>query len=166
MKSIFNKISILIVLVCIGFFNFSCLKDERFSEIPDIKYIDYQQNAIVDDNGIADKLIFSFTDGDGDIGLNEWDTLPPFDTSSRNLLLKLFEKKNGEFVEKILPAPFSYRLPYLTPEGQNKSLEGEIEVAIQLTAFLLPTDTVRFEAYMLDRAMHKSNVITTREITK
>jgi hypothetical protein len=53
----------------------------------------------------------------------------------------------------------SARLPYLTPEGQNKGLKGDIEK----TAFLpYPlVDTIRFRAFIYDRNKHQSNIIFT-----
>jgi len=77
----------------------SCKKKENFSDIPYIEFVSFakiQTSTGVDDKGI---LEFSFTDGDGDIGLHNWDTVAPYDY---NLFISYFEKQNGEFKEVII----------------------------------------------------------------
>jgi hypothetical protein len=74
----------------------SCSKPEDFPDVPEIKYesfIKLRNSQGIDEKGI---LEFSFTDGDGDIGLYSWDTMPPYEY---NLFITYFEKQNGEFVE-------------------------------------------------------------------
>jgi hypothetical protein len=114
-------------------------------------------------------FIFSFTDGDGDIGLRTTDTISPFHIEGDhyyNFYMDYYEKQNGEFVKIILPIPFSYRIPYITPKGKNKAMEGEIIVRIpfQFMDISSPFDTIKYSAFIYDRALHKSNVIETAEI--
>ena len=111
-------------------------------------------------------MYIDFTDGDGDIGFNEGDTLPPYDYNEDdfnkyyyNLLLYYFVKDGDEWVEIEPAVPFYYRIPYITPRGQNKSLKGEIEIDNPFPSIW--PDSVRYEIELIDRALHESNRITT-----
>lgn len=161
-----SKVSLFVLFLLVVGFS-SCLKRNDFQDEPQIEYLDfvkYQNTQGKDSIGV---LKFKFTDGDGDIGLDQQDTFPPFDTSSvyyYNFYVKYFEKQNGEFVEVILAQPNNSRIPNITPEGQNKTLEGEIDIALYINNPLSNYDTIKFEAYIFDRALHQSNTIETPEI--
>ena len=61
---------------------FACKKREEFSEIPYLEFTKYEIKDSVDALGNITKLCelhLFFTDGDGDIGLFEEDTIAPFD---------------------------------------------------------------------------------------
>jgi len=51
----------------------------------------------------------------------------------------------------------------VTPTGQNKSLEGEIAVALKPYPTLPGTsgDTIRYSVKLVDRALHESNLVYT-----
>lgn len=132
-------------------------------------------NAFVP-NGDKGKITINFTDGDGDIGLKESDTQPPFDTSSiyfNNYFIAYEEKVNGQWQAGLDqngdPVEFKYRVPYVTPEGQNKALKGKIDVTIQpfyYNPMSVDSDTIRFRIKIYDRALHESNEIITDEIIR
>ena len=85
-------------------------------------------------------ISFSYTDGDGDLGLDERDTLPPFgfnDAHYYNMVVDYLKCVNGEFV----------KTPLLSWNVQTQTY-----------------DTVKFEIRILDRALHESNVIQTEAI--
>ncbi|HNQ11811.1 MAG TPA: hypothetical protein PKH65_01140 [Bacteroidia bacterium] len=161
----------------------SCTKDDQFSEIPNIEL----KNIFKTGSSVRDSSVFitlNFTDGDGDIGLKDTDTQAPYDTCSiyqYNYFAKIFERKNGiykQFVftgfnsvcnaalSQTLDSLYFARIPFLTPTGQNKSLEGEItlEIPFLQLGYLVKNDTMRFEVFIYDRALHKSNVVTTSDI--
>ncbi|MBM3436367.1 MAG: hypothetical protein FJY07_09165 [Bacteroidetes bacterium] len=129
--------------------------------IPEIKFESllkiYNPATMVYDRGV---LKISFKDGDGDIGLTESDVLPPYDY---NFFISYFEMQYGDTVRVIVSDSneFNARIPVLTPEGVNKSIKGEIEDTLFIYNYQSDFDTVKFDAYILDRALHKSNVITT-----
>lgn len=133
-----------------------CTDDETFPITPEIEFKSLEKFFNVNN---LDSLVltFSFTDGNGDLGT------PVTDVTSRDIFVKLFEKKNGVFVEAILAAPLEYRLPYLNPRGNNKSLKGEIKITIDYN-ILVPNDTIYYTLYIKDRAGLKSNEITTTTI--
>lgn len=139
-----------------------CLKPEKFPAEPRIEFKAFEQF------GDSASLVISFTDGDGDIGLDASDTQAPFDTASTyyfNLFLEYYELRNGEWVQPPLLLPYYYRVPRITPTGQNKALEGEIAVALKPWPINVPQfDTIRFSVMMVDRALNESNVVMTPNI--
>ena len=115
---------------------FACKKPDEYPVIP---AIEYKSAYTTKDNQGFDQLFcvtISFTDGDGDIGYNGvWNTI---DT------------------------PVSSRIPYLTPDGKNKALKGDILRELNLP-FPLLNDTMKYDIFIYDRALHQSNTITTPE---
>ena len=173
MKKIFLK-NIILIFVIAGVF-YACKKKDVYPIEPEIKFENfltiYNNGQSFPDRGV---LIFSFTDGDGDIGLYQSDTLPPFDF---NLFISYFEIQNGDTVEVFLfqtdPATgdidtlnFNGRIPILTPVGSNKSISGEVEDTVFIHDPTSPYDTIMFKAYIVDRALHQSNVISTPLIVR
>ena len=155
-----GKISLLLILLMMGA---GCLKVEEAPPEPTIEFVSFKQF------GDSASLVFSFVDGDGDIGLSTSDTTGPYapgETFHHNLFVDYFEMQNGVWQEVNLLLPYRYRIPVITPTGQNKFLEGEI--AIALAPF--PTDpnssfdTVKYSVQLADRALNLSNVVETNTI--
>ena len=64
---------------------------------------------------------------------------------------------------------FLYRVPYLTPNGQNKALKGEIKVTMEPSYFnplSSQSDTVKFKIYLVDKSFNESNVVESNVITR
>ncbi|HQW05943.1 MAG: hypothetical protein IPH05_02800 [Flavobacteriales bacterium] len=140
-----------------------CLKTEEFPSEPVITFKSFEFF------GDSASLIISFTDGDGDVGLDASDASAPFDTSSIyyfNLFVEESERIDGEWNEVTFEDPIYYRIPRITPTGQNKSLEGEIAVAIDPFPLFITgsADTVRFSVRMVDRALNVSNTVFSDDI--
>ncbi len=145
-----------LLLGCFPFLFGSCTDDETFPVTPEIGFKSLEKFTNI--NGLDSLMLtFSFTDGDGDLGS------PESDVTSRDIFAKIFERKNGVFVEAVLAAPLEYRLPYLQPSGNNQSLKGDIKINIDYNV-LQPNDTIYYTLYIKDRAGHKSNQITTTTI--
>ncbi len=143
-----------------------CLKPEQFPDAPQIQYQNFLRVFDTGQYAIRGILSFSYTDGNGDIGLNSDDTLPPYNRNGNyyyNLVISYFEKQNGSFVQVNLEPPFSARIPVLTPEDPNKAIKGVIIDTLPLNPKPV-YDTIRFEIFIYDRALNKSNVITTPDI--
>ena len=144
----------------------SCKKKEEFPVVPEIKFEEflklYDPSLGIYNRGI---LKVSFTDGDGDIGLGPDDTVPPY---KYNLFIHYYEIQNGDTVRVIITdsTDFYARIPMLTPSGTNKSIKGEIEDTLFMYNFNSQFDTIMFDASILDRQLHKSNVITTPLINR
>lgn len=146
---------------------FSCKKKEKYPVEPHIEFISFTkiQNSL----GIEDKgtLKISFTDGDGDVGLRKEDTLAPYDSASRffyNFFITYYEKQKGNYVAVPLSVTNNSRIPDLTPDGEDKTLNGEIEITLFINNPFSQYDTIRFDVGIADRALHESNIITTPDI--
>ncbi len=176
-----NITKILILVLIVETVVFSCRKFEDFPDIPAITY----ENFVVlmnPETGITERgvLKFSYTDGNGDLGLDKGDTLPPFNRKSEyyyNLIIKYFEKQNGVFVEVPLLSwnadssyydtlTFNSRFPILTPESGNQAIKGVFEDTLFIYNPLSDFDTIKFKAYIYDRALNKSNEIETSEVVR
>jgi hypothetical protein len=147
---------------------FSCEPEDKYPIVPYIKYVAFEK--IANGLGFDDKAIlkFYFEDGDGDLGLDNTseDMKPPFDASSiyhYNFFIDYYEKQNGTFVKVDLPAEQNARIPRLS-SSSSESIDGEISIEIFINNFTSTYDTIRFEFFIVDRALHHSNTVTTPEI--
>ncbi len=145
----------------------SCLKRVDYPNRPHIEFLGFYPNLAAAGPGDSLGAVkFSFTDGDGDLGLNEGDTMGEFAQGqpyNYNLFINYFEKQNGVFVEVVPPFPFHVRFKRLTSEGGNGELEGEMEVGVTARPGT-PYDTIRYEMYIVDRALQHSDTIVTSDI--
>ncbi len=164
MDNRFFKYFLLFTVVTTVFW--SCMHDEEYPIIPEIEFKDFVL-LINPANGIVERgvLKITFKDGDGDIGLKQSDTAAPYDY---NLFITYYEIRNKDTVEVFLIDPisgdtstFNARIPILTPEGSGKSISGEIEDTLWIYDPTSEYDTIMFEAYLKDRALHESNKIST-----
>jgi len=130
------------------------MEKEIYPEIPNIHI---QSVHYTPAEGIVELTIF-FTDGDGDIGLKDSETLPPYDY---NLFIRLFEKNNGTYEAFQFPdsnLTFNARIPILDTKGSNKTLKGNIHYQMQFFNPKYPEpDTFKMEIHLRDRALHDSN---------
>jgi len=122
-------------------------------------------------------LTISFTDGDGDVGLRDSDTTGDFAPEKiyhHNLFLEYFEKDDalGWVRGKDLSGndiSFLYRVPYLTPNGNNTALKGKIEVTLEPSYFnplSSQSDTVMYKITLVDRSLTESNQVESPVITR
>jgi hypothetical protein len=144
-----------------------CLKKEQFPDVPKLEYIGtvLNQTPLSEADSIG-FVRFRFTDGDGDLGLSPGDTLGQFaqgETYYHNLFVHYFEKQNGQYVEFVPVFPFHSRFKDLTPKGGDKSLQGQMDVGVFARPGS-PFDTVRYEIYIVDRALNHSDTIVTEDI--
>jgi len=157
------KTLVLIALMPMAIF-IGCHKKEQYPIEPVLEYISYYGTDTTDLNSNAihkGLLTLGFTDGDGDIGLYDYEIDPPY---SANMYIFQYGIHKGApiFIDTL-----SFRIPYLTPQGQDKSLKGEIDLDLDIIYVLPPfdsIDTVKYELYLLDRSLNQSNIITSEEI--
>ncbi|MCD4794104.1 MAG: hypothetical protein K8R54_12770 [Bacteroidales bacterium] len=113
------------------------------------------------------KLRFGIIDGDGDIGLMDSDTSGVYHPDSlynKNLFTILFEIIDGDTVEVDPEKQRNFRVPYVEPQGQNKTLIAEIYIDIEFTfqqSGELPYDSIMYNFYIVDRKFNKSNIEKT-----
>ena len=137
---------------------FGCRPNQCNEDIPVIEFSEFQK---LDDNSA--KLILTFKDCDGDIGLNQADSVDPY---KYNLFMEYFEKQNGVWVADTPLVPYYYRIPVLY-DGTGDAVEGDIEVTMQYYYNPFSNyDTIKFQVHLMDRALNESNVVETGEIVK
>jgi hypothetical protein len=142
---------------------------QKVAELPAVPHIEFTSFTVFDTLDIlgntskGGRLKFHFEDGDGDLGL---DAPTGTQTDSTNLFFTLFRKTGGIMVQATDDDPLkppAFRIPYMERLGQNKILKGTISVTF-LYLFSNPTDTIRYDFYIQDRALNVSNVVSTSEI--
>jgi len=147
----------------------SCLKRESF---PDTPVISLREERYLGDSAY---IALDFTDGNGDFGLSdgEFDG-ENYDCSKYyNVFMKYYELNQGVWELYDLDpcvdenyVPFYYRVPYAEPTGQNKTQKGFVEVQIGNWVVNTGRDTCRFEIYIVDRTLNRSNIIYSRTLVK
>ena len=155
MKKNICLLFLMVVFLC------ACKKPVNYSDIPEIKFISFHkyQDTQIQDGAI---LTFSFKDGDGDIGLHEWETYPPFDSTSiyyYNFFCDYYEKQKGVFVK--IDFNLNARIPRLS-KLQKESIHGEIYLTLPFYYDITSpyTDTIQLKFNIVDRKLNKSNTET------
>ena len=151
-----SKIVLFIVLLTLFF---ACKKRESFSDIPYLEFSHYELKDSVDALGNITKLCelhIYFTDGDGDIGLFNDDTIAPYDY---NLFVNYFEMHNDSLQQINVNPPYHIRMPNLTPTGQNKSLKVDVKYDVNVT--YRNSDSIKFELKLFDRALNESDWVSS-----
>ena len=164
---------------------FSCQKKVEYPVEPKIAYEGFTYLMNPDSTFSGQGIIsFSYTDGDGDLGLDDSDTLPPFgfnDTYYYNMVIDYLKSENGVFVKTPLLSPhvptgpadtlvlfdtvtFNARFKRLRDSEEPKAISGTMDYRLTVQNPFSPNDTVIFEIRILDRALHESNVIQTEAI--
>jgi len=147
-----------------------CLPEPAFPDEPTLAFIAFEEEP---DGGR--ELILAFTDGDGDFGLDQGDTLVPDFCAScpyhQNLHCEYEELRDGIWTWIPLDpeagqVPFYYRIPRVTPSGANPALNGTIAVEMPTWYLATPFDSMRFRLTIWDRALNASNEVVTPAFRK
>lgn len=137
----------------------SCLKNDEYSEIPELSFISYKTfsaNGVDVDSAV---YVFGFTDGDGDLGSD--------DSSDVNCFLHYYEKDADSM--RLYPSfQREYRLPSLTPNAKNKAIDGEISLTIKPAPTFNPlNDSVyQWGCTVMDRSGNESNEVKSAILSK
>jgi len=186
-----TKISSFLLPACILFTLFGCQKiSDTYSTTPAITFKSYSLTSTLDSTGQIDykiKLTISFTDGDGDIGLDSGQNTGVFGPSSpyfNNLWVGYYEDYHGQFVHVWPTFPsipigsnpldtlnYNGRIPNVTPVGKNKAITGDINYNLDLGPGTISArnagltgGTIKFNFILYDRALHRSNLVESPEI--
>ncbi len=118
----------------------------------------------------AVNIVISYTDGDGDIGLNTDDTLAPYNYGSKyfyNLFVNVYRVDNGIATRIAIPLTtdsvnFNDRITDLTPTGKSKAISGEIRFSLNAKPYpgIFP-DSMFYTFQIVDRSLNESNVVKT-----
>ncbi len=179
------KIRTLIGMIVLALAACSCQKSVEYPVEPKIAYEGFTY-LINDDSTFSGEGIisFSYTDGDGDLGLDDSDTLTPFgfhDAHYYNMVVDYLKCENGVFVKTPLLSPhvptspddtlvlydtvtFNARFKRFRDSEEPKAISGTMDYKLTVQNPFSPDDTVKFEIRILDRALHESNVIQTDPI--
>ena len=140
-----------------------CTEPETYPDEPIIAYesfVLYIQENNLGVETLVGEVNFSFTDGDGNVGLTPLpDTqaigLP--DTVRYNLFMQLYDYQEGQFVK--VPEEEGGYLKYIIPYLDKQPLSGTISVTLEYP--LIVHDTIFYTFYIYDRDHHRSNTDTT-----
>jgi hypothetical protein len=126
----------------------SCQKEVVISPIPQIEFIGISPSTA---QAFKDSITITvkYTDGDGDLGENNPDVENLYVTDNRIGII------------------YKYRIKQLAPSNSTVSITGNLNVVIKNSVVTngSSSETATFSVYMLDRALNKSNTITTSPIT-
>lgn len=163
----------------------ACQKPVAYPIEPHVVYTGFTYLFNADSTFSGEGIIsFSYTDGDGDLGLDDGDTLYPFgfnDPHYYNMIVDYLRLENGVFVKIPLLSPhvpshpgdtlvlydtvsFSTRFRRLRDIEEPKAISGTMDYKLTVQNPFSPNDTIKFEIRILDRALHESNVIQTEAI--
>lgn len=169
-------------LIALGFVSLlavACSEQVEYPIEPRIAYEGFTYLFNADSTFSGEGMVsFSYTDGDGDLGLDATDTLYPFgpnDAHYCNMVVDYLKSENGEFVKTPLlswnvqtqsydTVTFNARFRRLRDSEEPKTISGKMEYNLTVQNPFSPNDTVKFEIHILDRALHESNVIQTEVI--
>lgn len=152
-------------IAILGLVILGCERTQSFPPEPFIRLEEYDvvaANVDPDFPGEHVRLKFYFTDGDGDLGLDTNQLSPPHCVGCDhyyNLFVNVNSKEEGTF-EKTYE--YNARIENLTPNQQNKTLEGHIIYRVDI--FNRTSDTVMIDLYLEDRSLNKSNQEFTPEL--
>ena len=162
-----------LLIQCMIFYTFftACEKVIDYPIVPDIRFKSAIATFAIDNLGNPVQkveLTFTLRDGDGDIGLQPGDTNPPYTGKYRsNFFPTLYIKKQGRYEKDTSVIVSNYIIPYIESRGQNPALKADIIVEFNYSVFAGQPpkyDTIRYEFYMVDRALHHSDTLITPDI--
>ena len=159
-----------ISLIILLFGLFACEKPKDYSFTPEIKIISTETingtDALGNPTNIT-KVRFNFIDGDGDLGLDSWDTTGAFAPGKEhyhNLKFQLYEKENGEFVLNEQEKNYFRFQNISKTQTTNKVIKGDMIAELFFSKETHYADTIKLSFYIYDRELNKSNIEETDEI--
>lgn len=160
-------IKILIIFIIPGLIITSCRDKEEYPIVPALKYENFIKLVHPDGYDTLGILLVSYTDGDGDLGISQ------FDTASYNFFVDYYVMDNGvlepgtiynSITGEFDTINFNNRFGPLAPDDYVGWIKGEIEDTIKPLFDPRSTkeyDTIQFRVHMVDRAGHRSDTIST-----
>ena len=112
-------------------------------------------------NDSAYLLVHDFIDCDGNIGLSEDDTVPPFNVDGEyyfNLKVNVYQRLNNEWVLVDFQGGIGLnaRIVPLADDDQEDVVEGKIKHYINPVDLLGLGDSLRFSTSIIDRSLNES----------
>ena len=146
------------------FVGYSCVKKTTYPTTPSIEYKDFIPYV-----GDSADLKVSFTDGDGDIGVQEndstrnfWYTYYYLDSASNKYKAYSMVNLNTGLIDTLRSG---YIIKAPSDSYKGKPISGEISVRLQKFRHKKQVKNVKYVFYLFDEAGNKSNVVTSPAIT-
>lgn len=148
-----KNIGLILLITCL--FSVGCEKEEEYSEVPFIKYRNFNFDIKIIDNAFypVGYLSFDFIDGDGNIGFTE-NSDTAIKIEIHDISVYKYKMVNGTFN---IADTINFVLPFFNEGVYRKHLIGEMELELFLItdqAF----DTIRYDFQIMDRDYNLSNV--------
>ncbi|GAB2951885.1 hypothetical protein GCM10027048_16110 [Hymenobacter coalescens] len=156
----------------------ACEPAPDYPDEPSVEFnsIRAQRETPTDGNTAFNRIFvtINYKDGDGDLGLSDFDrSQAPFNTAPYqfNYYVTMFVYNNStrQFEQHLSFNSFFRRL--LADDQKPQPIRGELTFEVNKeNGFTVtypeyrPGNRVKFEIYIYDRALHKSNTITTEEL--
>jgi hypothetical protein len=153
----------------------SCYKRESIPNTPQIS-LDNINSRHLKKGTDSFTLTIGYKDGDGDLGLGQGDTFPPFNASSyyySDLYIYYLVRSNGIYVpwvpknslfSNLDTVFYDYRIGVLNDSKRAQPISGNINVGLVVTDSI--NDNIKFRIFLFDRALHESNIIETAAIRR
>jgi len=161
-KTFRSFLYILFILIVCSFV--ACRKVPKFSDTPNISYLNITVNTYFDDliKVSADSVVIGIhvQDGNGDIG----ETVENRTDAKINYLVDLYRKTNGVFLPVVLSSlTYNGHTPLLSPISAPGPIEGDIYYKINFPYSFsqVQNDTLKFAVKIKDRAGNVSNIVET-----
>lgn len=157
------KKSFLQILFIAGMLMFvfnACVKKKDYPKIPSIEYKDFI--PYTDESG---DLQIKFSDGNGDIGVNEGDSTKTFFVTYyyQDTVSKKFVGYYSTAINDTLRTGYIINTP--SDAYLNKPISGEISVRLQQFRHSRKIKHIKYVMYLMDKEGNKSNVVTSPDIT-
>ena len=151
-KSFFIGLSLIILTVIL----YNCQKIRSYPDTPEVSFKSFSY--------LDTTLTFTYADGDGNFGINL------AGDSANNLydmFLSMYQRKDTIYsiVSELDTIQWDINsIPQ--PQGQNKTMIGDIAIALRNTLSALQNfpDTFRFEFYLVDRDNNRSKTVKTPDL--
>ena len=150
----------------------SCIEKPTYPSKPVIAYKDFIRYGIDPSNPDSVDLVVSFTDNEGDIGLEQADTFGMFKYGNIWLEYYYDSANTGIWaafdssIQNTVPFDtfrFGYRIPPVLPEGDPaEPMKGLIYV--KQSPFIRVHDRIKYVVYMYDKALQRSDTVHTPPI--
>jgi len=149
----------------------ACIEKPVYPSQPVIAYKDFLRYGADPSNPDSVELVVSFTDNEGDIGLEQADTMGNFKYGNIWMVYYYDSANTGIWAafDSSLTTPqfdtfkVAYRIPPVLPEGDPaEPMKGLIYV--KQSPFIKVHDKIRYDVYVYDKTLQKSNTIQTPEI--
>lgn len=177
-----NIVKIGIFIVFLGLLMTACFRPPTYPDTPTIGF-ESIRNAPEDNTRDSVIITVSYQDGNGDLGLNSSDNLPPFQVTGTdgrpnpffyNYFINIYKRVNGRYTPVVFTDPtitLNSRFPRLN-DSRNSAIEGTLRFTfaffyggfVATSPRVSRNDTVRFDVQIADRALNKSNIVETQEI--